>query len=71
MKINCLSCGHWIELDNAYSDYEGPIRCVVCGARLEIKTEDGAIRSVKEEQSFVAAANANRHPGDDQPAVDC
>ena len=63
MRVNCLSCGHKIELDSAYSDYEGPIRCLVCGARLEIKTEEGGIRSVKEAQSLVAAAHAGNPSG--------
>ena len=47
MRINCLSCGFKVELDDAYDDYEGRIKCVVCGTLLEIKTEDGSIRSVK------------------------
>ncbi|HYB90220.1 MAG TPA: hypothetical protein VEC38_04155 [Candidatus Binataceae bacterium] len=48
MKINCLSCGHNIELDDAYADhYEGEIKCFGCGARLEIRTEQSAIRYVR------------------------
>jgi hypothetical protein len=51
MKINCLSCGHSIELDEAYSDYEGQIKCFVkcyaCSALLEVKLEGDLIKSVK------------------------
>ena len=47
MKINCLSCGHTIDLDETYSDYEGPVKCVVCSSILEIRTEEGNIKSVK------------------------
>ncbi len=48
MKVNCLSCGHNIELDEAYSDgYEGEIKCFGCEARLEIRTEQNALRSVR------------------------
>lgn len=48
MKINCLSCGHTIDLGNAYDDgYEGPIRCATCRAVLEIKTQEGWVRSQK------------------------
>jgi hypothetical protein len=48
MKINCLSCGHNIELDEAYGDgYEGEIKCFGCEARLEIRTEQNALRSVR------------------------
>jgi hypothetical protein len=47
MKINCLTCGHNIDLDDAYSEnYEGAIKCYGCGATLEIKTERNAIRVV-------------------------
>ena len=59
MKINCLSCGHMIELDeDAYSDYEGPFRCWVCGGLQVIKTEEGLIHAVKEVSSCAAATPA-------------
>jgi hypothetical protein len=47
MKINCLSCGHNVELSEAYDDYAGMVRCFVCAALLEIRAEDGNIRSVQ------------------------
>jgi hypothetical protein len=48
MKINCLSCGHNIDLDDAYADhYEGEIKCFGCSARLEIRTEQSALRCVR------------------------
>ena len=47
MKINCLSCGHTVDLDDAYSDYEGQIKCYTCSAVLEIKLSDSLIKSVK------------------------
>ncbi len=46
MKINCLCCGHKVDLDDAYDDYEGYIKCL-CGTLLEIKTEEGRLKSVK------------------------
>jgi hypothetical protein len=47
MKINCLSCGHNVDLDNAYEEnYEGAIKCYGCDATLEIKTEEGSLRAV-------------------------
>jgi hypothetical protein len=47
MKINCLSCGHNVDLDDAYTDnYEGAIKCYGCDATLEIKTEQGSLRGV-------------------------
>lgn len=46
MKIICLSCGFRIELDETYGDYEGPVKCYVCGALLEIKLEGCLIKSI-------------------------
>jgi len=46
MNIRCLSCGHTIDLDEAYSDYEGQIKCYTCSALLEVKLSDSILRSV-------------------------
>jgi hypothetical protein len=46
MKIICLSCGHKVDLGDAYDDYAGPVKCVTCLAVLDIKTEDGGLKSV-------------------------
>lgn len=54
MRINCLSCGHKVELDDAYDDFEGPVKCL-CGAMLEIRTEEGLLKGIK-----VAAPPASR-----------
>jgi DNA-directed RNA polymerase subunit N (RpoN/RPB10) len=45
MNIRCLSCGHTIDLDDDYSDYEGQIKCYTCNALLEVKLSDGLVRS--------------------------
>jgi hypothetical protein len=48
MKINCLSCGHNVDLDEAYAEnYEGAIKCWGCDAMLAIKTEQGSLRVVQ------------------------
>ncbi len=46
MRLNCLFCGHKVELDDAYDDFEGPVKCL-CGALLEIRTEDGKLKGIK------------------------
>ncbi len=46
MKINCLSCGHKVALDDAYDNYEGQVKCFACGAILEVKTEEGSVKKV-------------------------
>ena len=55
MKINCLSCGHNVEISEAYDDYTGLIKCFACQSLLEIKTEDGYLRSVQVANSSSAA----------------
>jgi DNA-directed RNA polymerase subunit RPC12/RpoP len=48
MRINCLSCGHRIELDDdVYSDYEGPVRCMTCRKLNEVRTESGKLRALR------------------------
>jgi hypothetical protein len=46
MKINCLSCGFKVDLDDMYDDFEGPIKCL-CGALLEIRIEEGMLKGIK------------------------
>jgi hypothetical protein len=46
MKINCLSCGFKVDLDDSYDDFEGPIKCI-CGALLEIRTDEGALKFIR------------------------
>jgi hypothetical protein len=46
MRINCLACGHKVELDDAYDDFEGPVKCL-CGAMLQIRTEEGMLKSIR------------------------
>ena len=58
MKINCLSCGHKVDIDDAYDDYEGQVKCFVCGAILLISTTDGALKSVKAVSGAVHASAA-------------
>jgi len=47
MKINCLSCGHGIELRDGYDEYDGQVRCWICGALLALRTENGQVRYVE------------------------
>jgi hypothetical protein len=46
MKVNCLSCGFQLGLDDAYDNYEGLIKCFACSAMLEIKAEEGDLKEV-------------------------
>jgi predicted RNA-binding Zn-ribbon protein involved in translation (DUF1610 family) len=46
MRINCLACGHKVELDEAYDDFEGPVKCL-CGAMLDLRTEEGKLKAIK------------------------
>lgn len=53
MKIHCVSCGHKLEIDDAYADFEGQIKCWVCEALLEMKAEDGMVKSVRLAQTEI------------------
>ena len=64
MKINCLSCGYTLELDEAYSDYEGQVKCYICSALLEVKLEDSHVKSVKFLQ-LTRSADGGRCPGEE------
>ena len=46
MKVNCLGCGHNLDVDESYGDYQGQVKCFACGSILEIKTEEGKLQSV-------------------------
>lgn len=46
MKINCLSCGFKVDLDDMYSDYAGQIKCYACGALMQIETRGEKLVSV-------------------------
>jgi DNA-directed RNA polymerase subunit RPC12/RpoP len=61
MRINCLNCGHKIDLDDVYDDYEGLIKCMTCRALLNIKTEDAKLKGV----SFAATAPTTGQAADD------
>ena len=47
MKVNCISCGHTVDLRDSYDDYQGQIKCFACGALLANRTEGGEIKSVE------------------------
>lgn len=47
MKINCILCGHNFDLNDAYDDYEGDVKCWVCGGVLEIRVQEGKLKSLK------------------------
>ncbi len=47
MKINCILCGHKFDLDDTYDDYEGDVKCWVCGGVLDIKVQEGKLKSLK------------------------
>ena len=47
MKVNCLSCGHLVDLRDSYDDYQGQIKCFACGALMAIRTENGEVKSAE------------------------
>jgi ribosomal protein S27E len=48
MKINCLSCGHKVDLDDStYEHYHGQVKCFACGSILEIEVREGKLDAVR------------------------
>jgi hypothetical protein len=46
MKLNCLSCGHTLDLRGNYDDHEGLLKCFLCGALMALHTEKGHVKRV-------------------------
>jgi hypothetical protein len=47
VKVNCLNCGHVLDLHDAYDDYDGPVRCFVCRTLLAVRTREGQVKWVE------------------------
>ena len=62
MKIICLSCGHKVDLGDAYDDYAGQIKCATCSAILELKTEAGGLKAVAVARELPLEASAAAAP---------
>jgi len=44
MKVQCISCGHEVNLNHSiFDDYEGPVKCFSCGSMMEVKTAQGKV----------------------------
>ena len=57
IKINCLSCGFKIDLDDTYDDYEGMVKCFTCNALLEVRLDQGYIKEVRIVSSALTESN--------------
>ncbi len=62
MNINCLSCGYKVNLDEAYEDYAGEIKCYVCGGAMEIRIEEARVKSVRRVGANNPPATAESQP---------
>ncbi len=47
MKLNCVSCGHIVDLRDGYDDYDGQVKCFACGALLAVRTQEGQVKWVE------------------------
>lgn len=45
MMINCLGCGHKLDLGDSYDDYEGPVKCNICRTMMKVVSIKGKIKS--------------------------
>jgi len=46
IKLNCISCGHLMELGDAYEDYQGEVRCWGCQALVNVTLHDGKLQNM-------------------------
>jgi DNA-directed RNA polymerase subunit N (RpoN/RPB10) len=58
MKVNCLCCGHAVDLRDAYDEYDGQVKCFACGALLAIRTHEGQVKWVE----LVGSPNSHTSP---------
>lgn len=49
-KLNCLTCGHNVDLSEAYDDFEGHVKCFGCGSILSIKMQEGKLKTIQIEK---------------------
>jgi DNA-directed RNA polymerase subunit N (RpoN/RPB10) len=47
MKLNCVSCGHTVDLRHDYDDYDGQVKCFTCGALLAVRTQNAQVKWVE------------------------
>lgn len=67
IRLNCLACGHQLELGDAYEDYQGPVRCWGCRAVLEVSLQEGKLRAMK--RAFAGPASGMGPPQVPEPPV--
>lgn len=48
IKLNCLACGHVMDLSDAYEDYQGGVRCWGCRAVLEVTIQEGKLKAMRQ-----------------------
>jgi len=46
IKLNCIACGHLMELGDAYEDYQGDVRCWGCQALVNVTLHDGKLQTM-------------------------
>jgi DNA-directed RNA polymerase subunit N (RpoN/RPB10) len=61
MKLNCLSCGHTVDLRDGYEDYDGQVKCFTCGGLMAIRTQDGQVKWVELVVHRVHGENSTLH----------
>ena len=47
IKVNCLSCGFPIQLEDTYEDYEGEVKCWGCQGMNEVVIHEGKVQHMK------------------------
>jgi len=61
IRLCCLTCGHPMDLGEAYEDYAGEIRCWACRTVLEVTLQEGKLKAMK--RGGAPAAASSDHGG--------
>ncbi|HUU01258.1 MAG TPA: hypothetical protein VM425_07470 [Myxococcota bacterium] len=47
IRLNCLECGHPMDLGDAYEDYQGEVRCWGCRTVLDVTLQEGRLKAMR------------------------
>lgn len=73
IRLNCLACGHSMDLGDAYEDYAGEVKCWGCQAVLEVTLQEGKLKAMKRGGAvgaFPSSAERVELPGTLSPATE-
>jgi hypothetical protein len=56
VTVNCLCCGHTLDLSDTYDEYEGQLTCWVCHGKLLVRFELGKLLAMTKAEATVVTS---------------